>query len=70
MELSNAIAGTLNLRLPGTLVFDYPSVRSLSTHVHGLLQQHVPVGMQQTITASQLAVSPKEVESTRLFVQV
>ena len=37
VELSNALSGTVGLRLPGTLVFDYPSVKALAAHVHGLL---------------------------------
>lgn len=33
VELSNAIAATLNIRLPGTLIYDYPSVDTMVSHI-------------------------------------
>lgn len=33
VELSNAIAAALNIRLPGTLIYDYPSVESIVSHI-------------------------------------
>lgn len=34
VELANAVAAELGLQLPGTLVFDYPSVRAMAAFLH------------------------------------
>ena len=38
VELSNELSRATALSLPGTLVFDYPSVPALAAHIHSLLQ--------------------------------
>ena len=43
VELSNAVSGAVGLRLPGTLVFDYPCVTALAAHVHSLLTPSLAV---------------------------
>ena len=40
VELTNGLNTALNLKLPGTLVFDYPSVQAIAEHIHGLLAGH------------------------------
>ena len=70
VEVSNAVAGATNIRLPGTLVFDYPSVRALATHVHSLL---VSETSQETMLASpsrQLLTAPANFGGTNILVQV
>ena len=37
VELTNGLNTALNLKLPGTLVFDYPSVQAIAEHIHGQL---------------------------------
>lgn len=37
VELATSLSTTLGVQLPGTLVFDYPSVSAMAQHVHGLL---------------------------------
>ena len=37
VELSSTLSAALGLELPGTLVFDFPSVASLATHLHAML---------------------------------
>jgi hypothetical protein len=37
VELSNAISAALNVTLPGTLIYDYPSVGAMVDHIGTLL---------------------------------
>ena len=37
VELASSLGRSLGLELPGTLVFDYPSVSAMAQHIHGLL---------------------------------
>ena len=37
VEMANGVSTALGLKLPQTLVFDYPSVESMSLHLFGLL---------------------------------
>ena len=39
VELASSLGRALGVELPGTLVFDYPSVGSMARHVHSLLEQ-------------------------------
>lgn len=57
--MSNIVGQTLGLQLPGTLVFDYPSVSSMAQYIHSLLE---PKNAQITqlshdIVASKIASS-------------
>ena len=63
VELSNEIATALNIQLPGTLVFDYPSVASISKHLNTLLNSvksgnHFPI--QYLSTSMMTSRSPCE----------
>lgn len=60
VELSNSISSSLGLKLPGTLIFDYPSLALIAQHVHGQLSQtagptaelhHVPASTAITTSA-------------------
>ncbi len=48
MELSSTLSSTLGVQLPGTLVFDYPSVKAMAQYIHGLL---VPAGSTAAATS-------------------
>ena len=37
VEMANGVSTALGLKLPQTLVFDYPSVESMSLHLFGLV---------------------------------
>lgn len=37
VEMANSLSSILGLKLPQTLVFDYPSVKAMADHIHGLL---------------------------------
>ena len=39
VELASSLGRALELELPGTLVFDYPSVAGMAQHIHSLLEQ-------------------------------
>lgn len=58
VELANALGKTAGRELPGTLVFDYPSVASLARHLHGLMQpvqaQPPALPRDQAITAQSI----------------
>ena len=45
MELSNTLSSTFGVQLPGTLVFDYPSISAMSDFIHGLLMHNVTGGV-------------------------
>ena len=58
VELSTGIAAALNLQLPSTLVFDYPSVSALAAHLHSLLAPAAAAAVSVApthVTASSLA---------------
>lgn len=40
VEFSNLLSETFGLKVPSTLVFDYPSPSSMANHVHDLLGMH------------------------------
>lgn len=40
VELSSSLSDTLGVQLPGTLVFDYPSVHAMAKFIHNLLQSN------------------------------
>jgi Phosphopantetheine attachment site len=42
VELSNAISEALNTRLPGTLIYDYPAVEPMVSHIASLFGSGVP----------------------------
>ncbi len=66
VELSNGIATALGLQLPGTLVFDYPSVRTMAVHVQGLM---APAGapVPAHVTAASLIASPSDAHASELL---
>jgi NADPH:quinone reductase-like Zn-dependent oxidoreductase/3-oxoacyl-(acyl-carrier-protein) synthase/acyl carrier protein len=41
VELKNALEGRMGLQLPGTLVFDYPTVSALTEHLHSQIPDDV-----------------------------
>lgn len=59
VELANLLGNAAGRELPGTLVFDYPSVAALAQHLHGLMQPkqaHAPMlPRDQAITAQSLS---------------
>ncbi len=65
VELSNALGKAIGRDLPGTLVFDYPSVGDTARYLHGLLTPkqalpgaHGAIRADETITA--LVIRPRE----------
>jgi acyl carrier protein len=54
VELANAIGKAAGCELPGTLVFDYPSVQAAAQHVCGLMQPKQPLAPDQAITPQSL----------------
>lgn len=40
VELSSTLSSTLGVQLPGTLVFDYPSVQAMASFIHGIMGTH------------------------------
>ena len=37
VEMANSLSTTLSLKLPQTLVFDYPSVKAMAEHIQSLM---------------------------------
>ena len=70
VELANAVSEAVNMRLPGTLVFDYPSVKALAAHVQELLAArfHQAEASQNatTVLSSRIAIP----NSNELLIQV
>ena len=60
VELSASLSSSLNLQLPGTLVFDYPSVAAMAAHIHSLLMPYDESPGRNT-DAVALAVAPGHV---------
>jgi hypothetical protein len=52
-ELRNSLEAALHVQLPGTLVFDYPTVRAISEHV----ASSYPAAVTQAETAGQVSCS-------------
>lgn len=65
VELSSTLSSTLKLQLPGTLVFDYPSVSAMAAYIHSQLvpaqQVEAPMAMAHSI-ANQAAGLSHELE--------
>ena len=66
VELSNGIATALGLQLPGTLVFDYPSVRAMAAHVQGLMAPASAI-VATHVTAASLIASPTDAHASELL---
>lgn len=65
VELSNALGKTVGRDLPGTLVFDYPSVGDTARYLHSLLApkqvlQGAPAAIRADETITALAIRPRE----------
>jgi len=56
VELSSTVGNTLQMQLPGTLVYDYPSVSSMASHIHSLL---APKQVQNSNTSGALVPAPQ-----------
>ncbi len=56
VELSNSISSSLGLELPGTLIFDYPSLTLIAQHVHSQLAPSTQSETSVTVVPSTLAV--------------
>lgn len=57
VELSNKISEMLEITLPGTLVFDYPSVPSISAYVHSKMKPATSETAQTAVVASTPALA-------------
>ena len=66
LELTNGLNTMLNLRLPGTLVFDYPSVNAIAGYIHGQLADRGTEAGLPALPAPSLAA----IESLSLVVKV
>ena len=42
VEMANGLSSALGLKLPQTLVFDYPSVKAMTAYVHSLMSPATP----------------------------
>ena len=72
VELSNAVGAALDLQLPSTLAFDYPSLHALAAHVHSLLVPP-PGGVASGSTADALvSAAPRNLfdATSDAFIQV
>jgi hypothetical protein len=70
VELSNGIAAALNLQLPGTLVFDYPSVKAIAAHVHGLMAPAASLATTGDVTAASLVNAMPDAPRARSLIKV
>ena len=73
VELANDIAAALDLALPGTLVFDYPSVKAIAAHVHGLMAPAAAGAAPVTasvFTAASLAAALPDAPRHQLLTEV
>ena len=62
VELKNALEGRMGMQLPGTLVFDYPTVAALSEHLHSQLP--AMVAKEAEVSYSQESGVPVELSTT------
>lgn len=63
--MANSLSTALGLKLPQTLVFDYPSIPAMAAHVHSLLQ---PADATQQPIPQQLVPRSREVTSRAMDV--
>lgn len=56
VELSSSLSTSLGVDLPGTLVFDYPSVSAMTQHICSLLQPAQAVGPAAAVSQAVAAV--------------
>lgn len=49
VELSNSLVAILGLKLPATLVFDYPSVTAIAEYLHVLLGGNKELGRETPV---------------------
>jgi len=68
VELSNIVATTLGIKLPGTLVFDYPSVVAIAKHVHYLLDNPEPSSTAQSQNLSPMPLQAFDSKQTTVKV--
>ncbi len=54
VEMANSLSTALSLKLPQTLVFDYPSVIAMAEHIHGLM---APTAVSSTALVRQPVLS-------------
>ena len=69
VELSNSISSSLGLKLPGTLIFDYPSLGLIAQHVHSQLAPSHVSETSMTALPATLPVGPSA-SAEGLLVQV
>lgn len=70
VELSNGIAAAFNVHLPGTLVFDYPSVKAMAAHVHGLIAPPGAHVAPAHVTAASLVAADLDGHPSELLAKV
>ena len=74
VELSTGIATALNLQLPSTLVFDYPSISALAANLHSLLappaEAAAVIVAPTHVTAASLAAITQAPHTRQLLAQV
>ena len=62
VELANVLARRFSLQLPGTLIFDYPTVKAIAAYLHGRLQTLTPAAPSaSSSSATATAVVPHAV---------
>ena len=60
VELSNSISGSLGLKLPGTLIFDYPSLSLIAQHVHSQLAHSSHSETSMTVVPAAVTIGPSQ----------
>ena len=53
VEMANGLSAALGLKLPQTLVFDYPSVKAMAAYVHSLMSPAASSSPVLTLSAQQ-----------------
>lgn len=59
VELANAVGRAAGCELPGTLVFDYPSVQGAAQYVRGLMRPKQPLAPDQAITPRNIGAAAR-----------
>jgi acyl carrier protein len=70
VELASTLSTVLGLQLPGTLVFDYPSVTAMARHLHHLLAPEVPATLASGPSGAVSVVSAPHEHETHKFLGV
>jgi hypothetical protein len=68
LELRNRLEAALELSLPGTLVYNYPTIGQLAPHLGRLVQ--IPLDGDESGAAAESCMTPEDAELAELLAEL